>query len=189
MNEANGSEAANVLYIEYINGTKSAADALGLNFFTDVAVPSHSTNYSLFDDYKDFATRAASVTLQIKISHGRKAKRYSVGLTDADKIKIRHFCDQIKGVIDAADIRVQKKDALYGKLNVFLAEVDKIRTALDTFSDRVIGLANIGGEVAKELEPARRWVDSIARLTATTATSRMRNANYPLLPSVLSRRG
>jgi hypothetical protein len=85
-------------------------------------------------------------------------------LTEPDKIKNRHFVEQIKLIVDGANISTAEKDALLRKINAFLGEVDKIRTSLAVFSDLTIGLAQIGGEATKEIEPARKWVDSIARL-------------------------
>jgi len=49
-------------------------------------------------------------------------------------------------------------------INAFLAEADRDRAPWDKFADLVICLAHIGGEVAKELEPARKLINSIARL-------------------------
>ena len=70
---------------------------------------------------------------------------------------------QIKDVIDTAGLPEDKRDGLMNKLNKF-GEVDRNRTPLNVFGDLVIYLANVGGDAAKKLEPARKWVDSIAAL-------------------------
>jgi hypothetical protein len=50
------------------------------------------------------------------------------------------------------------------KLNVFLAELDRDRTRLEVFSDVSIGIAHIGAEAAKELEPVQPLINSILRI-------------------------
>jgi hypothetical protein len=163
LNDSQSGDYTQTLYIEYINHTLAAARSLGLDFLREWDIPTLKTR-DLYDRYHDFTTVVASITLQINISHARSHKKYSVALTAADKQRVRHYVEQIKLVLDNVVIPVSKKDDLYRKLNVFLAEIDKIRTSLETFGDIAVGLAHIGGDVAKELEPARKWVDSIARL-------------------------
>lgn len=151
-------------YIRYMNQTIAAAEALGLDFLKQWDVPSYRNSQDGSEYFNDFKSTVTGIVLKIKISRSRRHNQYSIGLTDTDKSKIRHFCDQIKVVIDGAVIGVNKKDALHRKLNKFIVEVDSIRTGIEPFADLAIGLAHVGGEVAKELEPARKWVDSIARL-------------------------
>jgi hypothetical protein len=59
-------------------------------------------------------------------------------------------------------------------INAFLAEVDRDRTPWDKFADLVIGLAHIGGEVAKELEPACKLINSIAHLLVGPRSATLR---------------
>jgi hypothetical protein len=61
-------------------------------------------------------------------------------------------------------LKLAKKERLYAKTNSFLAEVDRDRTRFEQFSKLVIALALLGGEAAQEFEPARKLINSIARL-------------------------
>jgi hypothetical protein len=114
--------------------------------------------------YRNFLTVVDHYKVQIQISHVRQPNRHSVALDETAKLKIRHYVEQIKLVIDSSHLTQDKKEALYDKVNAFLAGVDSDRTKLEKFTDLVIKLAHTGGEVAEELEPARKWIDSIARL-------------------------
>lgn len=57
-----------------------------------------------------------------------------------------------------SSLQPAKKECLFDKINAFIAELDKDRTPLQKFNDVVLSLAHTGGEAAKELEPAWKWV-------------------------------
>src|SRR5260370_26173593 len=128
----------------------------------------------------DFLSTVDAIILQIRISRVQHDRKYSVALTAVDKDRIRHYVNQIKAIIDNGTIPISKKDSLNNKLNYFLREVDKIRTSLESFIDLEIGLATIGGQSAKELEPARKWLDSISRLIGNYRD--IEDADRALLP-------
>jgi hypothetical protein len=102
--------------------------------------------------------------VQVQIDHARSYNRFSVALDPTEKDKLRNYVAQIKKVIEECSLAQPKKERLYDKINNFLAEVDRDRTPYDQFADLVINLAHLGGEAAQELEPARKLINSIARL-------------------------
>jgi hypothetical protein len=134
---------------------------LGLELFADWPLPNESDS-DVFKQYKDFITQVDHFSVQIQIAHVRESGRGSVGLDTTEKQKIRHYVEQIKGVIDDSSLEIAKRERLYDKINDFLAELDKDRTPLRVLSDVVIALSHTGGEAAKELEPAWKWVKLIA---------------------------
>jgi len=154
----------NAAVIEYMNHSVAAARALGIELLDDWQVPSHKASGSLGDRFSDFTTAVDHFKVQVQISNARLRNTYSVALDISEKEKIRHFVNQIKELIDKSSLATPKKEQLYDKINAFLKEVDRDRTAWDTFSDLAIGVAHLGGEMAKELEPARKLIDSISRL-------------------------
>ena len=79
-------------------------------------------------------------------------------ISAAEKEKLRHYVTQIKEVIDHSELLPAKKERLNDLINAFTAELDRERTGLQRFGDLMIGLAHIGGDMAKELEPAWKWV-------------------------------
>jgi hypothetical protein len=149
--------------IEYMHHTQAAARALGLDILDAWTVPSHSRS-NLYDIYKDFTAAVDQFKVHVQIDDARTIIRYSVNLDPDDKNKLRNYVAEIKRVIDASALSTRKKERLFDLINAFLAEVDRDRAPWDRFADMVIGLAHLGGDAAQELEPARKLINSIARL-------------------------
>jgi hypothetical protein len=149
--------------IEYMNHTQAAAKALGISMLDGWQIPSHRKT-GLYDRYKDFTTAIDHFKVQVQIDNARTAYVFSVALSQDEKDKLRNYVAEIKKVIDSSSLLQRKKERLYDLINSFLIEVDRDRAPWDRFADLVIGLAHLGGEAAQELEPARRLINSIARL-------------------------
>jgi hypothetical protein len=150
--------------IEYMNHTLAAARALGLDFLNDWTVPSHSSAPQFHDLFRDFTTVVDHFKVQVQIERARSVSRFSVALDTDEKDKLRAYVAEIKKIVDNSSLSLAKKERLYAKINSFLAEVDRDRTRFEQFSELVIALAHLGGEAAQELEPARKLINSIARL-------------------------
>lgn len=150
------------LRLEYLNKVVGAAKAFGIDGLRDWKVPSaHQFDYSY---YANFVSDVDHYTIQIRIHAASRSRRYSVGLDDATKIKIRHFVEQIKLAIEAADLSVEKKEVLFKKLSKFLEEVDRARTPFQALADAWLFFCGVAGDGIEKLEPARKWLDSIAKL-------------------------
>jgi hypothetical protein len=149
--------------IEYMHHTQAAARALGLDILDAWSVPSHSQR-ELYNLYKDFTAAVDQFKVLVQIENARSRLRYSVGLDSDEKDKLRTYVAEIKKVIDSSSLSQKKREQLYDLINAFLAEVDRDRAPWDRFADMVIGIAHLAGEAAQELEPARRLINSIARL-------------------------
>jgi hypothetical protein len=179
LDDQSGFEASNSYYIEYMNHTIAAAKALELGILQDQKLPSHSSKYDLFERYRDFSVEVDHYSFQMRLAHARHQEKYSVALNDNDKRKIRHYVDQIKMVIDASPLETDKKQALFDRINDFIAELDRDRTRLESFSHFVITLAHTIGEAATELEPVKDLIQSIARVLGL---SKEREDSAPRLP-------
>jgi hypothetical protein len=164
LENTDNSNAYSSFVIEYMNHTIAAAHALGLTILDQWTVPSHSHNIRVSDHFHDFTTAVDHFKVQVQIDQARRRNRFSVALDPAEKDKLRNYVAQIKKVIDDSSLARPKKERLYDKINDFLAEVDRDRTPYEQFADLVINLAHLGGEAAQELEPARKLINSIARL-------------------------
>lgn len=150
--------------IEYMNHTIAAAKALGLKGFDMWEVPSHGAgrhNNGVSDRYNDFVTAVDHFKVQVQIREAKSYNRYSVALDTNEKDKLRAYVAQIKSVIDNSNLSTAKKERLYNKINAFLAEVDRDRTGFEQLADLTMSLAHLGGEAAKELEPARKLLHTI----------------------------
>jgi hypothetical protein len=165
LEDSDNSNVYEAYVIEYMNHTIAAARALGLDLLDQWTVPAHSARgLSIHDYFKDFTTAVDHFKVQVQIDHARSYNRFSVALDTAEKDKLRNYVAEIKKVIEQSSLAQPKKERLYDKINNFLAEVDRDRTPYEQFADLVINLAHLGGEAAQELEPARKLINSIARL-------------------------
>ncbi len=150
--------------IEYMNHTLAAAKSLGLKGFDVWEVPSHGAsrrNSGVSDPYHDFVTAVDHFKVQVQIREAKSYNRYSVALDTNEKDKLRAYVAKIKNVIDNSTLSTAKKERLYNKINAFLAEVDRDRTGFEQLANLTISLAHLGGEAAKELEPARNLLHTI----------------------------
>ena len=141
---------------EYMNHTIAAARFFNFDLLDFFKVPDPN-DAAIDDTYQQF-------TAAVDLARIRAPLEYSVGLSNTDKDKLRFYVAQMKTIIDDAKLPEDKRDALMNILNKFLAEVDRNRAPWNIFADFVINLATIGGEAAKKLEPARKWINSIANL-------------------------
>jgi hypothetical protein len=163
LEDSDNSNSYDAYVIEYMNHTIAAARALELHILDQWTIPSHSS-HGLHDLFRDFTTAVDHFKVQVQIDHARSHNRFSVVLDTTEKDKLRNYVAQIKRVIGDSSLPLPKKERLYDKINNFLAEVDRDRTPYEQFADLVINLAHLGGEAAQELEPARKLINSIARL-------------------------
>jgi hypothetical protein len=158
----NGS-ASDHFIIEYMNHTLATAEALGLDFLEFYTVPDDNSS-SVYDSYKRFRQTVDGFTVRVQISHIRVGPAHTVPLDADEKKHLRAYVTKIKEIIDASSLVTAKKERLIDKLNAFLAELDRDRTALQKFNDVILSLANTGGEAATEMEPAWKWVKLAAAM-------------------------
>lgn len=77
----------------------------------------------------------------------------SVEIKESSKEEIRVLVQQVKSKLDGMSFDEAKKDNLFRKLNVFLDELDRERTALAALTAAQIQIASATGEAAEKLEP------------------------------------
>jgi hypothetical protein len=163
--------------IEYMNHTIATADALGLGFLEFYTVPDDNSP-KVYESYKRFRQTVDSFTVRVQISHIRLGPAHTVPLDVDEKKHLRAYVTKIKEIIDASSLVTAKKERLLDKLNAFLVELDRDRTALQKFNDVILSLANTGGEAASEMEPAWKW----AKLAAAILGVRQETEQTKQLP-------
>lgn len=151
--------------LEYMNKVLAAARAYSIDELTHWKVP--AAGGRIFDEYRQFISNVDHYTIQIRIRHAPCYRKNSVGLDSPTKSKIHHHIRQIRAVIEEAELPDTKRDTLYEKLNRFALEVDRARTGVGAFAAAFIGVCGAIGQGFENLEPARRWLDSIAGLLGT----------------------
>jgi hypothetical protein len=149
-------------YLSYINRTVAAAKTIHIELLQDLEIPSRRVD--ILDAYQEFNTFVEHHIVQIQILHGRRVRGYSVQLDASTKSKIRHYLEKIREIIFRLEVPLPKKEALTAKITALSDEVDRDRTRFDAYAGLALEMAATGGEVAQRLNPARKFLDSIAGL-------------------------
>jgi hypothetical protein len=163
---------------EYINKVLAAAKAYEITALQNWSVPSAQDEVD--DVYINFTADVDHFTTQVRIRNAPRNRQNSVGLDGNTKAKIHHHIEQIKTAIEKAALPEPKRDSLYDKLNRFAAEVDRARTNLQAGMAVYIEVCDGIGQGFKKLEPARKWVDSIAALLGRAKADE--DSLRPMLP-------
>jgi hypothetical protein len=163
LNQLDERESGNIYYLSYINRTVAAAKTLGIEVFKDWEIPSHERN-SLWGEYQEFNTAVEHYLVQVQIMHSRRVRGYSVQLDASTKSKIRHYIEKIREIVDRLEVPLPKREALTAKITALSDEVDRDRTRFDAYAGLALEMATTGGDVAKKLNPARKFLDTIASL-------------------------
>jgi hypothetical protein len=172
--------------LEYMNKVAAAAQAFRIEALSNLSVPRSSTigyGANVHEHYRDFTRKVDFVTIQIRIRSAQSNREGSVGLDSTSKARIHHFIQQIREIIQGADLPEDKRDALFGKLNAFAAEIDRSRTRLQAAAAVFIAVCHTIGEGFEKLEPARKWLDSIGRVLGQAKEGEDRADNMLSPPS------
>jgi len=162
INAAHQNEGVNYFYVEYMGRVLAAIKGLELTAAFDTELPRiQNVDY---DTYMDFSKEVEHYQTGLQIRLARRSKSYSVRVDTATKAKIHHHIEQVRVIVEKLEVTERKKDALLERLNDFGAEVDRSRTRLESLGALIIEAAEVFGEAAEKAEPARKWIETIARL-------------------------
>jgi hypothetical protein len=97
-----GDEFPRVPYFDYMSKVRAAAEALGLLFLHNWTLPA-------FDElsetlFRHFLSDVDIFCTRTRITLGRRNKQYSVAFDAAAKSKIKHYLDQIREVVQGAEL-------------------------------------------------------------------------------------
>ena len=147
---------------EYISKILAAAKVYGIGALDRWSIPTAQDDVAPI--YVNLTSDVDHITTQTRLRYVPRNRKNSVGLDGNTKARIHHFIQQIRAAIEDADLPEPKRDSLYTKLNAFALEVDKNRTNLQAAMSVYISVCDGIGQGFQKLEPARKWVDSIAAL-------------------------
>jgi hypothetical protein len=160
--EAHHEERLDVYYMEYIGRVLAAIEELGLATAFLSPVPSiDEVNYTT---YLNFSKDVEHYRTMLQIRHARRAQGFSIKFDHATKEKIKHHLNQIKEIVPKLEISESKRDDLMDKIVELEKEVDRDRTRLEVVGDFLSATTGMIGDAVEELEPIRRFIDSIAGL-------------------------
>jgi hypothetical protein len=163
----------------YVASVLGIRDELELNVLSDWP-PKYREIAS--ESMVNFIAEVEYVRMRFAIGPGQQDRRYSVGLDPKTKDDIRIHLAKIKFLIEASDLDDRKKEALYARIADLEGEVDRNRTKFQALAALIIEIAGVGGEVAEKLEPARKWVDSIAKLIGAAKSHEDAQPQLPRIP-------
>jgi len=139
---------------DYMNKTLAAADALDVDALSGFFVNTRDDNEHS-ENFNDFLRAVDNVIIQMRIVNSRNRNAMSVGLTEAQKTKIHHFIEKIRGEVQSSSAPDAKKEKLYDILAKLAQEVSNARTRYERFADLARSLAGLSADV--EREGARPW--------------------------------
>jgi hypothetical protein len=158
----NSNESQVVIYhkTRYMHQVIAVATSLDIVAIKEYTIPSKQDN--IWEFYEKFSLAVLNLTIQIRIAHAKRRKKYSVSFSSAEKQKIRHYLNQIKELIDESNCPIEKREAILKRLNDLAEEVDKDRTKLEKIADNLRYLARLSGDVERDgAEPWWKWVKLI----------------------------
>jgi hypothetical protein len=109
-------------------------------------------------------------------------KRYSVRLSGQQKGQLHELLQKIRTTVEAADIPLPKREAIYRKINELGAEINRDRTRMGAFADFAGGLAVISAEAAKAVEPWWKWMKPIFEVLGSASEAEPEQPRIPPPP-------
>ena len=97
---------------DYTNKTLAAADTLGIEALSGFSVNTRNDNEHI-ENFNDFLRAVDNIIVQMRIMNSRTRNAMSVGLTEAQKTKIHHFIERIRGEDEISTAPDAKKEKLY----------------------------------------------------------------------------
>lgn len=122
---------------------------------------------------ENFVNAVRETTARLTFKHAAPRRKYTVAFDAATKIKLHHYLEQIRKVVhDSADSE-DKKDALYGCINLLGAEIDCSRSGYEKFTAMVGGLATLTAETWEKLSPMVKGVMGTVENTKAKENARL----------------
>lgn len=162
LNESFGDSDSTEDYLRYMSRTLAAKQALGLSVLGDWSVPA-APNFSI-DLYRNFRSDVEHYRTTFEIRHSRRNKGLTVRFDATAKAKLRHYLTQIREIVDKLEVDDWKREDIYRAIQALELEIDRARSRLGVVGDFFVKVGAIVGETAEKAEPARKWIDSIARV-------------------------
>lgn len=165
------------IWQNYVNCTIAAARELGITYFEQWETPRVGRNF--YEAYRSFSLAVAQYTMQVRIRHSRRAKRYSVALDTATKQKIKLHLEQLKELALSLELSTAKRDSILGKILALEMELARERTRFEVIAALFLESATVVGQAGEKLEPWRKWIDLIANLFGLAKDKDVHNPSLP----------
>jgi hypothetical protein len=162
--------------LEYMGKVLSAASALNITEFDNWELPNRNRVYEVYDE---FSYQVQRYVMTVQIRQTRAQKVYSVSLSGPDKDRIHSLVNEIIGVIQKADLEERKRNSLFAKLNLFIADVDRTRTRFDNAMLFMLEGAALVQEYGKALNPLNELMKRINDVMGKAKSAEPEHAQLP----------
>lgn len=134
--------------IDYFGAIRAAAHAYEIAELGEIEVPDPN-DPGIIQEYQRFQPRVQELILRLQLARKRNAPMYSVALDAEAKATIHALLDQIRAEVEAADLDLDKKNALFDAIAKLAAEVNKNRTGFQRSLAYMMALMPVGEGISR----------------------------------------
>jgi len=176
LNHLDQNEDGSQFNLEFMGKVLSAASALNITEFDNWELPHRSRVY---DDFDQFSYQVQRYVMTVQIRQTRAHKVYSVSLSGPEKDRIHALVNEITGIIQKSDLEERKRNSLFAKLNLFIADVDRTRTRFDNAMLFMLEGAALVQEYGKALNPLNELIKRISDVMGKAKSEEPEQAQLP----------
>ncbi len=176
VNQLDRNEDGTQYIMEYMRNVLAAADALNIETIKEYGMPSRGI---IHDNYDNFEFEVQRFVTKVQIRAARRVKVYSVSLDDDAKERIHNLLNEIRGIIQGADIEERKKNSLLSKLALFSADVDRARTRFDNAMLFLLDGAYVVKKYGESLNPINELMKRVSEIMGTAKDAEPETAQLP----------
>lgn len=148
---------------EYVNVMLAFDEVYDLGFLSKYGdVPDDDALFSTY--IHGFKSHINRVKQKLLVEAARKVKNGTTGLVTLDtpaRSAIHQLIQTIREKLNHLNLPENKREALFGKLNAFAAEIDRNRTRTEAFYSFAIDAARAAREVNDEIKPLQDTIDRV----------------------------
>ena len=174
--EFSGSDVSSSQNIEIVHAYRAMMERACKLFEVEFKVPEPGDDHPATARKILYLTKLEIDKLKINLLHEKVQAEESVSLDAAWRDKIHSYIITIRGLVNAADIPVEIRDSIMARLNALDAEVERVRTRIQVFTQVLVGLCEGVSAGAVALTPAVRLLERVVG-----AVSRLHPIQSPTL--------
>jgi hypothetical protein len=147
---------------EYVNKLLAFIELAGTKIPVNEEPPFENVKFSYW--YNRFLQQVDRFTARVGVARGMGIGPgivTALHLSDDYRTEISGLIGRIRKVINASDIAVDKKEAIYKKIAALQLEVDTTMTSVGAFCSRLLEVTHTVGEAAENLEPVAKMIERI----------------------------
>jgi hypothetical protein len=151
---------------QYVDTLLAFDEVHSLGLVTAYASPPTGDNH-FADFFQDFRRHVEVTAQKIRIEAARRQKTGATSIVVLDspaRDAIHKFVEAIRERLNELNLSDNKREALFGKLNAFAAEVDRNRTRTESFYAFVIDTGRLARDLETELKPFNELKHTIDRV-------------------------